>query len=416
MPHIPDHLTHDPELVAAYAAGDATGPDLAAATELVAACTECAELHRDLRAIATALPELPVPARTRDFRLTPEQAASLAPSGWRGVLAAFASPRFRLAAPLGTGLAAAGLAGLLLATPGGLDPRLLGRLERRDHGRAVGEGHRTARGLGCRVLCPGCVSRRRVSAPRGDGIRRGLGSRGRRTGRRTGWRRSRDPGRRPRRGREPGRWWRCRGCAAGLEPRSRAGRAGIVPATVATDAAGGVQPAGASTGATPWLVVSAVLLLAGVVLLVLRLAARSIVAPLIAAPGTLPGQRPSGQGHAAHPRPPRPTTRSSSPPTPRATRPGPTSPPRPSSSPRAPSAPSSTATCVPSRPPCPSCPSPRGRATSGSRPSRRPRSPRRAGAASSRPSPRPGSGSPRRWAPGSPPRASRACSWPPRAV
>ena len=122
MPHIPDHLTHDPELVAAYAAGDATGTDLAAATELVAACTECAELHRDLRAIATAVPELPVPARTRDFRLTPEQAASLRPSGWRGVLAAFASPRFRLAAPLGTGLAAAGLAGLLLATPGGLIP------------------------------------------------------------------------------------------------------------------------------------------------------------------------------------------------------------------------------------------------------------------------------------------------------
>src|SRR4249919_389914 len=116
MPHIPDHLTHDPEVVAAYAAGDATGPDLAAA------CTECAELHRDLRAIATALPELPVPARTRDFRLTPEQAASLQPSGWRGVLAALASPRFRLAAPLGTGLAAAGLAGLLLATPGGLIP------------------------------------------------------------------------------------------------------------------------------------------------------------------------------------------------------------------------------------------------------------------------------------------------------
>ena len=120
MPHIPDHLTHDPELVAAYAAGDATGPDLAAATELVASCTECADLHRDLRAIATALPELPPAVRPRDFRITPEQAASLRPSGWRGVLAAFASPRFRLAAPLGTGLAAAGLAGLLLASPGGI--------------------------------------------------------------------------------------------------------------------------------------------------------------------------------------------------------------------------------------------------------------------------------------------------------
>ena len=122
MPHLPDHTTHDPELIAAYAAGDATGPDLALATELVADCTECAALHRDLRAIATALPELPAPARSRDFRLTPEQAASLAPSGWRGLLAAFASPRFRLAAPLGTGLAAIGLAGLLLGTPGSVLP------------------------------------------------------------------------------------------------------------------------------------------------------------------------------------------------------------------------------------------------------------------------------------------------------
>jgi hypothetical protein len=122
MPHLPDHLTHDPELVAAYAAGDATGSDLALATELVADCTACAALHRDLRAIATALPELPAPARTRDFRLTPTQAASLAPSGWRGVLAAFASPRFRLAAPLGTGLAAIGIAGLLLGTTGTMLP------------------------------------------------------------------------------------------------------------------------------------------------------------------------------------------------------------------------------------------------------------------------------------------------------
>ena len=122
MPHLPDHVAHDPELIAAYAAGDATGPALDQAADLVAGCTECAELHRDLRAISTALPELPAPVRPRDFRLTPEQAASLRPAGWRGVLAAFAAPRFRLAAPLGAGLAAAGLAGILLASPGGLLP------------------------------------------------------------------------------------------------------------------------------------------------------------------------------------------------------------------------------------------------------------------------------------------------------
>jgi hypothetical protein len=120
MPHLPDHATHDPELIAAFAAGDATGSALDEATALVAACADCAALHRDLRAISTALPELPAPTRPRDFRLAPEQADALRPSGWRGLVATFASPRFRLAAPLGTGLAAAGLAGLLLATPGGL--------------------------------------------------------------------------------------------------------------------------------------------------------------------------------------------------------------------------------------------------------------------------------------------------------
>jgi hypothetical protein len=120
MPHLPDHVTHDPELIAAFAAGDATGSALDEATALVADCADCAALHRDLRAISTALPELPAPPRSRDFRLTPEQADALRRSGWRGLVAAFASPRFRLAAPLGTGLAAAGLAGLLLASPGGL--------------------------------------------------------------------------------------------------------------------------------------------------------------------------------------------------------------------------------------------------------------------------------------------------------
>jgi hypothetical protein len=116
MPHIPDHhADHDRLLVAAYAAGDATGADLDQAISLVAACPECAELHRDLRAIASALPDLPPPARSRDFRLTPGQAAALRPAGWRRWLAPLAGPRFSFAAPMGTGLATLGIAGLLLA-------------------------------------------------------------------------------------------------------------------------------------------------------------------------------------------------------------------------------------------------------------------------------------------------------------
>ena len=120
MPHIPDtlHDAHDLELVAAYAAGDAEGPSLDRATALVASCPECAALHHDLRAIAAAMPELPVPARPRDFRLTPEQAASLRPGGIRGLLAAFSGPRFAFATPLGTGLAALGIVGILVASGG----------------------------------------------------------------------------------------------------------------------------------------------------------------------------------------------------------------------------------------------------------------------------------------------------------
>ena len=120
MPHIPDslHDTHDLELVAAFAAGDATGPALDAGTTLVASCATCAQLHHDLRAIAAAMPAVPAPARTRDFRISHEQAARLRPTGIRGILAAFGSPRLSFAAPLGTGMAALGIIGVLVASGG----------------------------------------------------------------------------------------------------------------------------------------------------------------------------------------------------------------------------------------------------------------------------------------------------------
>jgi hypothetical protein len=120
MPHLPDnqHPDHDLELVAAYAAGDATGPELERVTALVSTCAECAALHHDLRAIAAAMPELPAPARPRDFRLTTEQAASLRPSGIRGLLATLSGPKFSFATPLGTGLAALGIVGVLVASGG----------------------------------------------------------------------------------------------------------------------------------------------------------------------------------------------------------------------------------------------------------------------------------------------------------
>jgi hypothetical protein len=120
MPHLPDsqHPDHDLELIAAYAAGDATGPELEHASALIASCGDCAALHHDLRSIAAALPELPAPARTRDFRLTSEQAAELRPKGIRGLLATLSGPRFSFATPVGTGLAALGIVGVLVASGG----------------------------------------------------------------------------------------------------------------------------------------------------------------------------------------------------------------------------------------------------------------------------------------------------------
>jgi hypothetical protein len=121
MPDVPDvkptsHDRHDPLLVAALAAGDLAGTDRDHATTLIQTCAECATLHADLIAIARATATVPPPivTRPRDFRLTPEQAARLRPSGWRRVIGAFASPRLAFTRPLAIGLTTIGLAGLLV--------------------------------------------------------------------------------------------------------------------------------------------------------------------------------------------------------------------------------------------------------------------------------------------------------------
>jgi len=121
MPDVSDvkptsHDRHDPLLMAALAAGDLAGTDRDHATTLIHTCAECATLHADLIAISRATTSVPPPilTRPRDFRLTPEQAARLRPSGWRRVIGAFASPRLAFTRPLAIGLTTIGLAGLLV--------------------------------------------------------------------------------------------------------------------------------------------------------------------------------------------------------------------------------------------------------------------------------------------------------------
>jgi hypothetical protein len=121
MPSHPDvratsHDRHDALLVAALAAGDLAGTDRDHATDLIETCADCATLHDDLVAIARATASAPPPiaTRPRDYRLSPEQAARLRPSGWRRVAGVLAGPRLAFTRPLGIGLTTIGLAGLLL--------------------------------------------------------------------------------------------------------------------------------------------------------------------------------------------------------------------------------------------------------------------------------------------------------------
>jgi hypothetical protein len=114
LPHVrPDH---DETLVVRLAAEDLAARELEVVRAQVADCPACAELLADLLSIAAATARLPGPQRTRDFRLTEDDAARLRPAGWRGLLARLGSPGFAFVKPLAGGLAALGVAGLILAS------------------------------------------------------------------------------------------------------------------------------------------------------------------------------------------------------------------------------------------------------------------------------------------------------------
>ena len=83
-------------------------------------CAECARLHDDVIAIARATQALPPAVRTRDFQISPEQAARLRPGGWRRFVAAFAAPGSIFSKQLGVGMATLGIVGLLLSSLGSI--------------------------------------------------------------------------------------------------------------------------------------------------------------------------------------------------------------------------------------------------------------------------------------------------------
>jgi anti-sigma factor RsiW len=110
-----DHASHDTMLVASLADHSLPASERSAAEALVAACSQCADLHADLLALRAATRGMPTPARPNDYSLTPRDAVRLQSGGWRRFVAILGSSRDALSRPLAVGLTTLGLAGLLVA-------------------------------------------------------------------------------------------------------------------------------------------------------------------------------------------------------------------------------------------------------------------------------------------------------------
>jgi len=123
MGHVPDHTpaaaaVEHAALIAALDAGDLAGIERERAATLAGTCTGCASLLGDLAVLRAATAALPVVPRTRDYRLTGADVARLRPSAWGRLVGWLGAPRSKVR-PLAGGLAALGIAGLLLSTTPG---------------------------------------------------------------------------------------------------------------------------------------------------------------------------------------------------------------------------------------------------------------------------------------------------------
>lgn len=153
----PAHPDHDVLLIAAHAGADLSDTQAAAASALIASCADCANLHRDLVALAAATRTLPRRARApRDYRLTAEQAASLRRGSWlRAILRPLASAQ-SAARPMAAAFTSLGVAGLLVAA---VVPGLLGGMaatapmQQRD-GTPIAEGAAASPGIGMDTVNP----------------------------------------------------------------------------------------------------------------------------------------------------------------------------------------------------------------------------------------------------------------------
>jgi hypothetical protein len=104
------HAAHDELLIALLFGGDVSDVERERALDLLGECGECAALFADFGDIAIATEALPIPARPRDFSLTPADAARLSRRRWGRP--AFLGAGLRRS--FGGSLAVLGLVGLML--------------------------------------------------------------------------------------------------------------------------------------------------------------------------------------------------------------------------------------------------------------------------------------------------------------
>jgi hypothetical protein len=98
--HNPGHARHDQLLVVRFGAGDATGTDAEEARALTQSCTDCAQIAADIRLLQTSMSALPTPRRTRNFRLTAEDAERLRGSAFDRFLRRLAMPQLGVLRPV----------------------------------------------------------------------------------------------------------------------------------------------------------------------------------------------------------------------------------------------------------------------------------------------------------------------------
>lgn len=110
------HPAHETMLVASLVDHSLPASDRDAAQRMVDTCRRCAELHADLLALRHATRTMSTPPRPRDYRLTAADAERLRPVGIRRWIVAFGSTRDAITRPLAIGLTTLGIVGLLVSS------------------------------------------------------------------------------------------------------------------------------------------------------------------------------------------------------------------------------------------------------------------------------------------------------------